>query len=273
MKNKKITVDQINNLSYTDFVGLINQWNVLPGGYNTLSKWIMYANIDNHSKILEVACTTGFSSREIALQTNCEGIGFDISEASVKTAQYNKDKYAPNININYQTEDGYKFQTNTKFTHVIFGAALRFFPDPQQMLKLSLSFLEDEGFILASEFYAVEKIPDELIKRAQDIFNITPTEINYKEVMKIYEGLDVIYEDRNIIFQETEEELNHYCQSTINRACKMLKITDNDVIDVMYQRLYKIKEMSNLLRPYQNYNVLVLRYRSKIYPNRYFELF
>jgi hypothetical protein len=41
----------------------------------------------------------------------------------------------------------------------------------------------------------------------------------------------------------------------------------------MYDRLYEIKKMSNDLRPYQMYSVLVLRYRKAVYPNRFVELF
>lgn len=273
IKKAEITPQFVRDISYTDFVGLVNQWNVLPGSFVTLSKWVQFSGINNNSHILEVACTTGFTSRELALMTGCSGIGFDISEASVEMAKYNKKKYASKIRVDYMCQDGYKYETNKKFTHIIFGAALRFFPDPTKMLKRSLDFLENGGKILSTEFYTVKPIPKALIKKAQKVFNITPTEIPYKEVMKIYSGLEVVYEDRNVLVQETPDELAHYCKSTIYRACAMLKIDDKSVYRAMYDRLYQIKEMSNLLRPYQNYNVLVLRYRKSVYPNRYVELF
>jgi len=67
MENKQnITPEFIKQLSYTDFVGFVNQWNVLPGSYSTLSKWANYSRMDKNSRLLEVACTTGFSSRELA---------------------------------------------------------------------------------------------------------------------------------------------------------------------------------------------------------------
>lgn len=137
----------------------------------------------------------------------------------------------------------------------------------------SLGFLQDDGYILSSEFYVNSKIPLTLIRKAEKIFGITPTTVGYKEVMGIYEGLDVLYEDRNELIPETEIELQHYCESTISRACNMQGISDLSTRDMMFQRLYEIKLMSNLLRPYQNYNVLVLRYRKSTYPNRYVELF
>ncbi len=273
MKDKPLSIDYINSISYTDFVGLINQWNVLPGSHTTLSKWRVYSQLDGNSRLLEIACTTGFSSRELALQSGCKCEGIDISEKSVAMANYNKERYAPSANLSYRVADGYTFASMNKFTHIVVGAALGFFPDPKKMLDHCISLLQDGGYILASPFYVVGTIPNDLIERAQTVFGITPTQVPYKEIMKHYKDLEIIYEDRNELIQETEEDLMHYCTSTINRAVDMLNVTDISIRDAMYERLYSIKKMSNDLRPYQRYCTLVLKYRSDVYPDRYVELF
>jgi len=273
MENNKITPDFVKNLSYTDFVGLINQWNVLPGSYITLSKWACFSHLNSKSNLLEIACSTGFSSRELALISGCRGEGFDLSESSISMAKYNKKKYAPNIKFSYSVTDGYKFKAKRRFSHIVIGASLGFFPDPPKMLEKCISMLKDGGYILASPFYIIKQMPDHLVQRAQKIFQITPTLIPYKEIMKLYNKLEIIFEERNNLVQETEEELYYYCKSTIDRACKMLNIKDADVYKAMYDRLYDIKKMSNDLRPYQMYSVLVLRYRKSVYPNRFVELF
>jgi SAM-dependent methyltransferase len=270
---KEITLKEINEMSYTDFVGFVNQWNVLPGSFTTLSKWKVFSNLNKDSKLLEIACTTGFSSRELALMTGCTGSAFDLSEKSIKSAIKNKEKYAPNIKIDYFAEDGYKFKSNKKFTHIVIGAALKFFPDPEKMLQKCIDNLEDGGYILASPFFVNKPIPKSLISEFETVFNIKPTNQPYKEIMSIYKGLEILFEERNNIIKETEEELQHYCQSTINRVCLEKSISDEKVKKAMFNRLYKIKEMSNKLRPYQEYSVLVLRYRKDVYPNRYVELF
>lgn len=276
MTNKtyqKITPEFIKQLSYTDFVGLINQWNVLPGSHVTLSKWACFSGLNKNSRLLEIACTTGFSSRELALLSGCKGEGFDLSAESVKMANYNKEKYAPNINFSYKVADGYKFEAKKPFTHIVVGASLGFFPDPAKMLGKCISMLTDGGYILASPFYVTKQIPEALIKKAQKVFEITPTSVPYKETMKLYNKLEIVFEERNDLVQETEEELHHYCESTIDRASKMLKIEDKNIYKAMYDRLYEVKKMSNELRPYQMYGVLVLRYRKNVYPKRFVELF
>ncbi len=274
MKTKSsITPKYIKELSYADFVGLINQWNVLPGSYVTLSKWANFSGLDKNSRLLEIACTTGFSSRELSLLSGCRGEGFDLSEKSIEMAVYNKKKYASNINFSYSVADGYKYKSDKPFTHIVVGASLGFFPNPTKMLDKCISMLEDGGYILASPFYVTRSLPDSLVKRAQKVFGITPTSVSYKEIMKSYNKLEIVFEERNNLVQETEEELNYYCKSTVDRACKILNVTDKKVYEVIYKRLYEVKKMSNDLRPYQMYDVLVLRYRESIYPNRFVELF
>ena len=268
-----ITPEYIRSISYTDFVGLTNQWNVLPGSYVTLSKWAKFSDLNSKSHLLEVACTTGFSSRELATISGCWGEGFDISEKSANMANYNKEKYAPNTDFSYRVADGYTYEAEQPFTHIVVGASLGFFPDPQGMLNKCVNMLHDGGYILAAPFYVTEPIPDDLIKRAQNVFGITPTQVPYKEIMKLYNKLEIMFEEHNTLIEETDEELHYYCKSTIDRACKMLALDDKDVYGAMYDRLFDIKKMSNDLRPYQRYIVLVLRYRKSVYPNRFVELF
>lgn len=268
-----ITPEYVRSLSYTDFVGLINQWNVLPGSYVTLSKWAKFSDLNPQSRLLEVACTTGFSSRELSTLSGCGGEGFDISEKSVEMANYNKEKYAPNINFYYRVADGYAFEATHPFTHIVVGASLGFFPDPQKMLSKCISMLCDGGCILAAPFYITKPIPGTLIKRAEKIFEITPTQVPYKEIMKLYNKLEILFEEHNSLIEETDDELHYYCKSTVDRACQMLDINDKDVYGAIYDRLFDVKKMSNDLRPYQRYVVLVLRYRKSVYPNRFVELF
>ncbi len=273
MNKKDLTPEFIESLSYTDFVGFINQWNVPPGAFSTVNKWAKFGNVDKKSIILEVGCTTGFSLRELAFLTSCKGLGIDVSSTSIKAANRIKSEHFNNLNIEYKIQDGYLFEPKNKFTHIIFGAALRFFSNPQAMIDRCIKWLESPGYILSCEFYIVDKIPNNLINQAKKIFNFEITQEGYKEVMKIYSNLELIYEDRNKILKETENELKFYCNSTIDRVCSNMEIKDNEIREVLYQRLYEIKEMSNILRDYQNYNVLVHRYRKDFYGKRFVELF
>lgn len=265
--------NEIKNMSYPDFVGYINQWNVLPGAFVTLSKWAKFSNMNENSNLLQLACTTGFQARELSILTGCSAKGVDLSNEAIEMAKYNKEHYAPNSKLEYFHGDALAFETDEKFSHVAIGAGAQFFPNPADAIKKCISFLKDGGFLLASPFYIIEPIPQNLLEKGKEVFGVYPTSTGYKDIMKMYQDLEIIYEDRNLIYQETEEELKKYCETTINRACQIRGIKDEDIYNFMYDRLYKVKEMSNLLRPYQGYSVLVLRYRKSTFPNRYVELF
>ena len=91
--------------------------------------------------------------------------------------------------------------------------------------------------------------------------------------MQLYNKFEIVYEDRNELIQETKDELEYYCRSTIDRACEIRNIKNKKVYKAMFERLFEVKEMSNDLRPYQRYSVLVLRFRKSVYPSRFVELF
>ena len=75
---------------------------------------------------------------------------------------------------------------------------------------------------------------------------MTPTQSFYKEVIDLYKPLEIIFEERNNLCQETEDELTYYCNSTVDRFCKTQKINDKKIREIIYQRLYEIKKMSNI---------------------------
>lgn len=265
--------NKIKEMSYTDFVGFINQWNVLPGAYNTLSKWKVFSSLNSKSRILEIACTTGFSSREIALMSECKGIGIDISEKSIQSSIKNKEAYAPNIKINYRHASAYDFSDKKRFTHIILGSSLGFFDEPKEIIEKMPDLLREGGYILASPFYVNKKIPKKLVDRAKAVFDINITQENYKEIMSLYSDFEIAYEERNILIPETKEELEHYCLSTLKKLKGEGTNLTKDEYEESFKRLMEIKEMSNVLRSYQGYSVLVLRYRKSTYKNRCVELF
>ena len=268
-----MNIKQINDMSYPDFVGYINQWNVLPGAYVTLSKWATFSRMNEKSRILQFACTTGFQSRELAILTGCSGKAFDLSEQAVEMAVYNRDHYAPNAKIDYFVADGTKLSLDEKFSHVVIGAGYQFFKNPHKAISKTVEFIEDGGYLLASPFYIKESIPNDLIEEFKSVFGIKPTTAGYKDIMSMFHNLEIIYEDRNDLYPETEEELQYYCKCTTDRACEIRNLNDAAVRQAIYDRLYQIKKMSNKLRPYQCYCTLVLRYRKSVYPNRFVELF
>lgn len=269
-----MNAEHIKKLNYTDFIGLVNQWNVMPGAYETINRWATFGRVNQNSRILELACTTGFSSRELSLLTGCAGVGVDLSSASIEKAKTNYKLYAKDARLEYVVANAYDYIPEGKFSHLVIGAALRFFSDPKKLLERYIPNLEDTAYLLSAEFYIEESIPQLLMEKAKAVFGIYPTNVDYKTVMAVYEGLELFYEHRESPIPETPQELTYYCISTIEHTMALhTELNTQEIKQVLFDRLYEIKEMSNILRPYQKYSILVHRYRKQLYPRRFVELF
>lgn len=268
-----MTVSEIEKMTYTQFVAYIDQWNVPPGALDTINQWAVFGHVTSKSNVLEIACTTGLSSREIARITGCSAKGIDICEDSIESAKMNAGLYGEGLNLRYQCEDACSFITEEKFSHVIIGASLGFFKDKDSMLSRIPSFFKECGYLLASPYYSSGIMPTDLIRECQRVIGITPTTTDYDDVRNIYADYEVAYEKRCNIFLETKEQMEKYTYDSIQRACELRDVTDNAVKKAMYDRLYEIKYVSNELHRYQAYSILVLRYLKGVYPNKFLELF
>jgi SAM-dependent methyltransferase len=260
-------------MSYPDFVGYINQWNVLPGSYSTLNEWAVFSRLGAASRLLQLGCTTGFQARELAVLTGCTAHGLDVSGPSVEAARRNAARYAPNARVTYECGDAHSFEAAEPYTHVAVGAGLRFFSNPEAIIDRLPQLLVDGGCLLASPFYIRSDVPDEVLERGRRAFGVLPTTAGYDEVMDPYMRFEVIYESRKDLAIESDAQVRSYCRSTIERAAEFHRNDDPDWKDEMFERLFEVRQASNALRPYQGYSVLVLRYRASTYPHRYVELF
>jgi SAM-dependent methyltransferase len=266
-------IRKINDMTYTQFVGYIYQWNVPPGSLSTVNEWSVFGHVDSHAEVLEVACTTGFSGRELSRITGCSVVGIDICDSSISSASQSKSFYSPASNLKYIIGDACTFNFGQKFSHVIIGASLGFFQDQNGMLARLSTFFRESGYILASPYYGNENIPQPLIDECKKIIGITPTMCSYDTVRSLYETFEVAYESRKNIEIETVDQMKKYTFDTISNCCKLRRIESEEVFNALYSRLYAIKNVSNELHKHQRYSVLVLRYLESVYPNRFIELF
>jgi SAM-dependent methyltransferase len=268
-----LSPEQVWDARYPDFVAMINQTNVMPGAYATLSTWALHSRMDERSTLLEVACTTGFTSRELAKLIGCRAVGFDLSPHAVALARYNHQATDPALDLQYVQADGRTFAPDRTFSHVAVGAALGFFPDPPAIADRIVKMIDDGGYVLASPFWCDHDLPAEAVTVRREMFGISSPMETRAEAIDLFRGLHVIYQADHTPIPETNDQIAHYCHSTIDRACRQSGIQDPLIRQAMIERLHAVKNATNLLRAHQRYTVLVLRYDAATYPHRYVELF
>ena len=93
------------DLTYPDFVGAIGQENCPPGAMNAVNAWIERGEINAHSHVLDLACSTGFSSRRLAKLAHCTSEGVDLSEIAIQNGRVLAKKDGVADKTNYQVGD------------------------------------------------------------------------------------------------------------------------------------------------------------------------
>ncbi|MCY7911079.1 methyltransferase domain-containing protein [Bacillus inaquosorum] len=264
---------ELGNLDYVDFISRVNQYNIPPGSLSTVSEWIFFSNINSNSKVIEIACNTGVVGREISLRTGAKVKGIDVNEEAVKAARKNK-KLLSVYNCEYEVLDFFDLPNTEKFTHATIGASLGFFKNKVEFTKKLTSIFDDKGYLLASPYYSSGNMPAHLIEESKQVLGITPTSSSYKEIMKDFSGLEVVYESRKNIIPEEDYEMKQYAKDTTDFFFENNQhLYSKNAYNYIYNRLLQIKEVSNELHKYQSYSVMVLRYDQRIYPKRLVELF
>lgn len=266
-------VEHIRTMSYPDFVGIIGQTNVPPGSLSTVNEWSVFSKMDSESRVFEVACTTGFSSLNLARLTGCNAMGVDLASPAVTQANRNAQSLGLDHRVRFEVADATQFRPSFRPSHIVLGAALGFFDQPQSLLQNCFKIFETSGMLLTSPFYLHKPLSKDKVFKAQKVLGITPTLTSYKDTIRVYEGLEVLYESRKTIEKETDSEIDHYCKSTVQRALRLLPFQTSEIENAIYERLFEIRNVCNELRESQSYSVLVLRFDSQVFPHRFVELF
>jgi SAM-dependent methyltransferase len=111
-------------MSYPEFVAFIGQSNTPPGEKTTVCVWRHFAAINHESEILDLACSTGYSSRVLSEQTGCRAIGIDIVGQAVEVAR--RDLQHPDRLMYLVGDAAHLPFADGSFTHVIAGSSFGF---------------------------------------------------------------------------------------------------------------------------------------------------
>ncbi len=258
---KKYTKEEINNLSYTDFISFIKEENRPSGGKKSIRDIVQNSFINKDSKILEIGCTNGFSSLEIAKIVGCSVIGIDINENSVKNAN-------DRIKINKLDSSKIKFQYGNaeklefgdeSFDLIVSGNALSFVRDKSKAMNELLRVLKPNGFISIVPIWYRENPKEEIIKKVNEElgFEIQCTfEKDWLDFSKY--DLELYFKKDYTFIKASEEQISSYVNKMIDSK-EHLKIYDLETIQEIKVRWNRIINTFNDNLNMANYSVILLR--------------
>lgn len=216
---KKIKKEDLDKISYTDFVSLICEENRPSGGKFTIREIVKNSFINENSKVLEIGCTNGFSSIEINKLINCNVIGIDINKNSVENA--NK-KITENgldsqkISFEYGNAEDLRFKDN-EFDLIICGNAMSFVTNKIKAIDELKRVLKPNGFISIVPIWYVENPNEEIISKVNSELGF---EINcmFKDDWLKYDkwGLELYYKKDYGFLKRTKDDIEKYANNLVD---------------------------------------------------------
>ena len=207
---KKYTAEQIKNMDYSSFVGLINERNRPSGGIKTVHTVAVNAFINKNKKVLEIGSNTGFTSVNLALLTGCEVVGIDINPESVKKATEYALKMGVQDKVKFICASASKlpFEDNT-FDMVWASNVTSFISDKNLAIEEYSRVLKVGGTLAVIPIYYRSKVPADIVKGVSEAIGTEIKEwdkqywldlflnlkISHAE-LDLYYNRDFLYEDR-----------------------------------------------------------------------------
>ncbi len=151
---------------YLSTIAKSGQVNTPPGSYLTIKEWAQYSFMNQQSMVLEIGCSNGFISIELARYTGAACVGIDLHDGSIESAQQNIDRYVAD-KVSFQQGDAGQLPfEDATFSHVVISGHLPFV-DPvvrRKHIDKALRVLRPWGYLLVALYHYHTTPPQKLIE-------------------------------------------------------------------------------------------------------------
>jgi ubiquinone/menaquinone biosynthesis C-methylase UbiE len=258
MKIEKLTTKDIEEMPYTDFISLIREENRPPGGKKTIREFLLNSFVNVKSKVLEVGCTNGFTTLEVARVLGCKTYGIDINNKSLFNARNRITK--EKAKFIYGDAYNIPFKDNS-FDLVICSNATSFMKDKNKALSEYKRVVKPWKFIAVSPMYYLKNPPQKMVDKVSEIIG-TKIDITSKEDwLKIFEqsGSEIYYSKDYKFNLKSKEEIERYVNKSLNK--KHIQELPKDISDKIKLRWKDTINAFNENLIYVGYSVILLRKR------------
>ncbi|WFR83671.1 class I SAM-dependent methyltransferase [Arthrobacter sp. Y-9] len=248
------------NLAYPDFVGVTGQQNTPPGAHKTVHAWVDDARITRESFALDLACSTGFSGREVHADTSARIHGIDISEASIETA---RQLAKGNPALSYQIADAASLPlADETFTHVLGGCNFGFIHQRHEALNEVARVLRPGGLLCVSSFHYTAPPPSAVLERVGSAIGFTPDPRRDYRFWRDFFGteFELVTERKSALPVQSDWRLRRAVAKAI-RSSPTLRAGSHEDLGMAYERLLEIRRALNTHRQYQGLSVAIWRKR------------
>lgn len=155
-----------------------------------LEKIFDYSEIDENSKVLDVACGTGVLT-EPYMKRNVKSVtAVDISPEMIGIAEK---KYVDTDNIKFICGDALTLEFPEKFNRIMIYNAFPHFPDPEKTVERMAELLESGGRLTVAHGMSREKLEEHHRKVASSVSIGLPEASELKRIFDRFLKTDVCF--------------------------------------------------------------------------------
>lgn len=253
---------RVRSLSYPDFVAFIGQANTPPGADATVRGWEEMARIDAGSHVLDLACSTGYSSRCLARRTGCSGLGIDLSRPALAVAESEARRAGLEARLRYIEANAAALPLpDAAFSHVVAGACFGFIHERERALDEVFRVLAAGGALCVASFHYRQEPPAELLDEVARAIGYRP------DPARVLGYWQAFFSRRFTLVDERRGSLEPYPEDAVERDVRALVFEESEplavqppsVRDACFDRLLWTRRVLNEHRRYQGLSVTVWR--------------
>jgi len=266
MDQNRLTEDDIDQMSYTDFIALLDETNRCPGGKKTIRRIRELIHIDGKTNILDVGSNTGFTSLELSRITPAKISGIDISESCVSQAEksLSEDIGSVRSRVTFQVASSYNIPfPGDNFDLIMAGGATGFMDDKSKAIHEYLRVLKPWGFLVMSPLTYHTQPPQKMVDDVSEIIGTTIKPMTTKDwintVDEISEDFEFYFSEPHKLSPRISEEIDEYVDYFLKKD--HIKILSESVKDAIKRRWLSILRVFNENHKYLGYSIIVFRKR------------
>lgn len=255
------TSEAVRRASYTDLVAMLGEENRPSGGRDTVREIALNSFVGRHSKAIELGCTNGFTSLELARLVGCRVRGYDVHAPSVANAA----RRAEQLGL---TSASFAIGSASAIPEpdgsqdlVLFGNAMAFMDDDRVALNEGLRVVRPNGMISLVPFYYVQEPPARLIEQVRRIIGTSLAVRFVEEWDRLFSHprLELYYRCRHPFPDLTDADLSAHCDYLMTKPA--VAALDSAVRDALAARWREIMSAFMENNRYAAYDVVLLRRR------------
>lgn len=258
-KLENLTPEDIKAMSYNEIIGLVRETNRTPGGLNTIKTVSRMLNLNSTTKILDIGTSTGHTALEFGRLLNCEVIGIDINDESIKTATERCKRFKLD-KVKFQLDDATHLSFKEGIFDVVFaGNVTSLVNNREAALNEYWRVLKPNGYLVAVPMYYIKEPSKKLVDDVRKAIQVN-IEVQHKQEWRDFflRENDEMFEEVDFKFLKcSDQEIDEFCKNILAR--EHLKKLSKESMKTLEKCYYDFMHLFNENNSHMGFTVFIIR--------------